>query len=97
MENKEETKPMIQPRHHTDPRATVNLAGLWYAPEEVEQVKRQNAERQAEYRRGQREVLVTNPEGQAGPPVSPQIPENKKEFEKKPPRPRRPDRAGRGL
>jgi hypothetical protein len=42
-------KPEIQPRHHTDPRADCNIEGFWYAKEEMAQVQRQNARRQAAY------------------------------------------------
>ena len=63
MENQEETKAIIRPRHHTDPRATVNLSGDWYAPEEVEQVERQDAQRRAEYERDMKELWVQTPEG----------------------------------
>src|SRR5258707_6010746 len=93
MENKEETKTIIQPRHHTDPRATVNLAGLWYAPEEVEQVKRQNAERQAEYRRDMRKLWSQTPEGKLCLELYTKFQEYKQYLEEHPPARRRRDGA----
>ncbi len=93
MENKEETKPMIQPRHHTDPRATVNLAGLWYAPEEVEEVKRQNAERRAQYRRDMKERWVRTPEGKLCLELYTKFQEYKQYLEENLPARRRPDGA----
>jgi hypothetical protein len=45
----------IQPRHHMDPRANVNIMGFWYAKEEVEQVLRQNERQQAAYAKKLRE------------------------------------------
>ena len=36
------------PKPHTDRRASANIEGKWYYPEEMEQVERQNAARRAE-------------------------------------------------
>jgi hypothetical protein len=53
----------IHPRRHNDPRATVNIEGKWYAPEEVEQVERQNAARRAESARKTRDAWEASPQG----------------------------------
>jgi len=53
----------IQPRKHDDPRATVNILGRWYAPEEVEQVERQNAARRAETDKQTRDAWEDSPQG----------------------------------
>jgi hypothetical protein len=53
----------IHPRKHDDPRATVNIGGRWYAPEEVEQVERQNAARRAESDKKTRAAWEGSPQG----------------------------------
>src|SRR5450432_3751686 len=53
----------INPRRHNDPKATVNIEGKWYAPEEVEQVERQNAARRAESARKTRDAWEASPQG----------------------------------
>jgi len=53
----------IQPRHHMDPRANVNIMGFWYANEEVEQVKRQNERKQAAYAKKRRETWLETEQG----------------------------------
>jgi hypothetical protein len=53
----------IQPRHHMDPRAEVNILGFWYAKEEVEEVKRQNARQQAAYAKKLRETWLETEQG----------------------------------
>jgi hypothetical protein len=55
--------PFIKGRDHRDPKARVNILGKWYAEEEVEQVHRQNAEREAAYLREQRERWAQTPQG----------------------------------
>src|SRR6201998_3208616 len=56
-------EPEIKPRHHTDPRANCNIDGFWYAKEEVEQVKRQNARRQAAYMKKLHETWLETEQG----------------------------------
>jgi hypothetical protein len=53
----------IHSRRHDDPRATVNIEGKWYAPEEVEQVERQNAARRAESDRKTRDAWEGSAQG----------------------------------
>jgi hypothetical protein len=53
----------IHPKPHTDPRATANIEGRWYYPEEIEQVERQNDARRAESDKKTREVWEASPEG----------------------------------
>ncbi len=52
-----------KPRAHDDPRATVNIEGQWYAPEEVEQVGRQNAARRAGTDKQTRDAWEDSPHG----------------------------------
>ncbi len=52
-----------KPRAHDDPRATVNIEGQWYAPEEVEQVGRQNAARRAGTDKQTRDAWEDSPQG----------------------------------
>ncbi len=54
----------IHPKPHTDRRASANIEGKWYYPEEMEQVERQNAARRAETAKKTREVWEATPEGQ---------------------------------
>jgi hypothetical protein len=56
-------QPFIKGRDYRDPKAQVNILGQWYAKEEVEQVERQNAERQAAYLRQEREKWLQTPHG----------------------------------
>jgi hypothetical protein len=60
---KEIEEPEIQPRHHTDPRADCNIQGFWYAKEEMEQVQRQNARREAAYRKKLHERWLETEQG----------------------------------
>jgi hypothetical protein len=53
----------IHPRKQGDPRAIVNILGQWYAPEEVEQVERQNAARRAEFARKTRDAWQATEQG----------------------------------
>ncbi len=57
------TRPFIEGRDDNDGIATVNILGLWYRPDEVEQVRRQNAERQAKYVKRQRKIWEETPQG----------------------------------
>ena len=64
MDENKEKKAMIQPRDRlTDPKATVNVFGNWYAPEEVDEVMRQHEERRAEYDRRGKEEWSRTPQG----------------------------------
>lgn len=56
-------KPFIKGRHFSDPKAQVNILGQWYAREEVEQVERQNAERQAAFLRKERDQWLATLQG----------------------------------
>jgi hypothetical protein len=53
----------IQPRHHMDARADVNVEGFWYAKEEVEQVLRQNERKRAAYKKKLRETWLETEQG----------------------------------
>ena len=53
----------IHPKPHTDRRATANVEGKWYYPEEREQVERQNDARRAETAKKTREVWEASPQG----------------------------------
>jgi hypothetical protein len=53
----------IHPKSHTDPRATANIEGKWYYPEEREQVERQNDARRAEMARNTRAEWEASPQG----------------------------------
>lgn len=56
-------EPEIQPRDYRDPRAKVNILGSLYAPEEVEQVERQNAAREAAYEKKIKAEWLETPQG----------------------------------
>jgi hypothetical protein len=56
-------QPYIKGRLYNDPKAHINIKGLWYALDEVEQVKRQHAVDQAIYRRREREQWLETPHG----------------------------------
>lgn len=56
-------QPFIKARYYGDPKAQIHMGGNWYALDEVEQVKRQHAERQAAYRRQQRKEWLDTPQG----------------------------------
>ncbi len=58
-----EERPFIQGRDRNDGIATVNILGRWYRPDEVEQVRRQNAERRAKYVKKQRAIWEETPQG----------------------------------
>ena len=53
----------IQPRDYHDPKAQVNILGSWYAKDEVEQVERQNARRQAAYKKKLHERWMETEQG----------------------------------
>jgi hypothetical protein len=53
----------IEGRAENDGKATVNILGKWYAPEEVEQVERQNAARRAETEKKTREAWEATEQG----------------------------------
>lgn len=56
-------KPFIEGKDRPSPSANVNILGRWYAKEDVEQVLRQNAERQAAYLRRAKEEWAQTPQG----------------------------------
>lgn len=92
-EPKPEDKPFIKGRDYRDPRATVNILGEWYAEEEVEQVHRQNAERQAAYLLEQRERWAQTPQGKLCLELHEKFQEYKKYLAEHPWADERPDGA----
>jgi hypothetical protein len=53
----------IQPRDYRDPKAEVNILGCFYAKDEIEQVVRQNAGRQAAYMKKLHETWLETEQG----------------------------------
>jgi hypothetical protein len=92
MEENNGKKPRIQPRNHlTDPRATHNVCGFWYAEEEVEDVKRQIEEDRAEFNRKGREEWLKRPQGKLCLEFYEKFLEYKKYLDEHPNAWRRPD------
>jgi hypothetical protein len=56
-------EPEIQPRDYRDPKAEVNILGCFYAKDEIEQVVRQNAGRQAAYMKKLHETWLETEQG----------------------------------
>lgn len=56
-------RPFIEGRDENDGIAFWNILGRWYRPDEVEQVERQNREREARYIREQKEIWEETPQG----------------------------------
>ncbi|HKV91559.1 MAG TPA: hypothetical protein VJW20_03305 [Candidatus Angelobacter sp.] len=93
MDDKNLPEREIEPREATDPKATVNILGLWYAPEEVEQVERQNAAREAAYEKEMKEKWLETTEGKLCMSFYEAFQQYRKYLEENPPARRRADGA----
>jgi len=93
MDDKNLRERKIEPRDPTDPRATVNILGLWHAPEEVEQVERQNAALQAAHEKEMKAKWLETTEGKLCMSFYEAFQQYRKYLEEHPPARRRADGA----
>lgn len=83
----------IKPRDRRDPKANFNILGFWYAEEEVEQVHRQNAARQAAYEKDMKDKWLRTEGGKLCMAFYEAFQQYKTHLEEHPPARRRPDGA----